>query len=333
MTKPQPTSSSKKRTLTRPTQPRPPRKPRSTPVPMQPKEQTESSEPTKIRKTPIKFTDDHAEMLIQWFEVEGNWRLTYIHRRKNSATAAESASKLRRDFIAEMLGNPRILQIPVELITGASLMDKWGRMYSDMVKSAVAKKLRNAFKTGHGINYLEPNTTTSKSGGGKEGGELFWEEEEGDEDNTSTALPSETLTRKENPILRESNDDDDAVADLHHLFDLNPVPVDAEKENERDEVRGPAEEEEEEETLVRRRPLQPLVPISVQDNSNHNDNHERVRHSINKGNCTALRHFKATVRLLLRLSRVMPPRKERKRNQGGLLASQILDLAMPLKIL
>ncbi|KAG0006773.1 hypothetical protein BGZ81_005306, partial [Podila clonocystis] len=102
-----------------PTQPRPPMKPCSTLAPTQPKEQTESSKPTKIRKTPIKFTDDHAEMLIQWFEVEGNWRLTYVHQRKNPATAAESASKLRRDFVAEMLGNPHILQIPVELITGA----------------------------------------------------------------------------------------------------------------------------------------------------------------------------------------------------------------------
>ncbi|KAG0312460.1 hypothetical protein BG000_006225, partial [Podila horticola] len=157
------------------------------------------------------------------------------------------------------------------------------------------------------------------------------------------------------PILRESNDDDDAVADLHHLFDLNPVPVDAEKENERDEVRGPAEEEEEEETLVRRRPLQPPVPISVQDNGNHNDNHERVRHSINKGNCmarpppsqaTTTQGTKGSSPAISQhgfISRSLsfqgysppPPQAEsshaaKKRAQAR---SRSLDLAMPLKIL
>lgn len=130
--------------------------------------------PPRTRKAPIRYTDDHHDIIMDWFH--DNWSLYYDHRRGNGTSTNGAIAQLRK-YLLDQIAARNLAPIPEELLTDQALIEKWGRMYRDMAGSAIARRLNRTVPTGAGVNFLAP---------------------EGEDQG----LPMENLTRREQQHMR-----------------------------------------------------------------------------------------------------------------------------------
>ncbi|KAF9279335.1 hypothetical protein BGZ74_002875, partial [Mortierella antarctica] len=111
------------------------------------------AKPAKARKLPIRYTDDHHDVIITWFFA--NWDLYYNHRRGNGVSTNNALAQLRQHLL-EQIATLGLAPIPEELLTDQALLEKWGRMQRDIVRSPIARQLSRRVSTGEGENFLSP---------------------------------------------------------------------------------------------------------------------------------------------------------------------------------